>query len=57
MDQYYNGWHITYNPNLPITGQWRAERFGVGMCNNSLESIKRTILNKIEQARIEKGQK
>lgn len=45
----YRGWIITFSENRPITGQWRAERFGVGLCNNSLESVKRMIDKKKEE--------
>ena len=47
----YNGWRITFNPALPVTGRWRAERYGVGMCSNSEISIRRMIDAKNMQAR------
>ena len=39
----YEGWRITHDPGRPVTGTWRAERFGVGMCNNSRESLLRMV--------------
>jgi hypothetical protein len=39
----YKGWTITFNENRPVTGTWRAERFGVGMCASSLESLQHMI--------------
>ena len=29
MTSAYNGWRIDYSAHRPITGQWRAERFGI----------------------------
>lgn len=43
----YKGWVITYNPSLPVTGKWRAEQFGVGMCAGTKEAIKRMIDAKV----------
>ena len=40
---FYRGWYVTYDSTRPVTGRWRAERFGVGMCNNSKESLIRMI--------------
>lgn len=28
----YKGWKLSFSSTRPITGQWRAERFGVCMC-------------------------
>lgn len=39
----HKGWVITFNRNRPVTGAWRAEKFGVGMCNNSRESLVKMI--------------
>lgn len=48
----YRGYTITYDPNAPITGKWRAVRFGVGMCANTREMLIRMIDQKLfEQAR------
>jgi hypothetical protein len=44
----YKGWTITYDANRPVTGTWRAERYGVGVCHNSLEGVKRLVDAKIE---------
>lgn len=48
--KFYRGYKITHDPRLPVTGTWRAERFGVGMCNNSEESIKRMVDAKVAEA-------
>lgn len=39
----YHGWWITFNITRPLSGQWRAEKFGVGMCNSSYEALIRMI--------------
>jgi len=46
---FYRGWYITYDPTRPVTGTWHAERFGVGMGNNSKESLVRMIDTKIKE--------
>ena len=43
MASTYWGWKITYRDLRLVTGKWRAERFGVGMCAGSAESLKRMI--------------
>lgn len=45
----YKGWIITYDRDRPITGQWRGERYGVGVSNNSLEAVKKQIDYKTEK--------
>lgn len=40
---WYRGWDVSYKPERPVTGKWRAERFGVGMCANTREMIIRMI--------------
>ena len=42
-DRCHGGWSITYSAARPVTGQWRAARFGVGMCANSREALIRMI--------------
>lgn len=39
----YNLWKITYDEKRPETGKYVAERFGVTMCANSEDAIKRMI--------------
>lgn len=46
----YKGFTITYDRNRPVTGTWRAECFGVGMCNSSKESILRMVDTKVWEA-------
>ena len=45
----YKGWKIIYRP---IGGQhWRAEQYGVGMCANSVDLLKRMIDRRIAEGR------
>ena len=37
--KHYYGWRISFNPFLPATGQWRAEKHGVGMCADSRDAL------------------
>jgi hypothetical protein len=39
----YKGWRITFSDSRPVTGKWRAERFGVGLSANDAELLKRMI--------------
>jgi hypothetical protein len=41
----YKGWHISDGgPNYhPVTGRWRAVRYGVGMGHNTEEGLRRMI--------------
>ena len=48
-DYVYRGWRITYDPLRQVTGTWRADRYGVGMCNNSEEFIRRMVDTKVEE--------
>lgn len=43
---FIQGWHITYDRDRPVTGVWRAERFGVGMCAGNQEAIVRMVETK-----------
>ena len=44
----YKGWKIIYRP---IGGQhWRAEQYGVGMCANSVDLLKRMIDMRVKEA-------
>ena len=44
----YKGWKIIYRP---IGGQhWRAEQYGIGMCANSVEALKRMIDIRVKEA-------
>ena len=45
----YRGWKISHNPARPITGQWRAERHGVGLCAGDRDALLRMIDAKIAQ--------
>ncbi len=39
--RYYGGWIVGRNsgPNVPVTGQWSAGKFGVWMSANTEEQI------------------
>lgn len=39
----YRGWKITFDSNRPVTGLWRAEKAGVGVCHNSYEAVKHLV--------------
>lgn len=41
--KHYNGWTYDFDPGRPVTGQWRATRYGVGLCTNSEDALKRMI--------------
>lgn len=47
----YCGWRITYDRHRPVTGTWRADRHGVGLCNNSKESIEQMVNTKVAEKR------
>lgn len=47
-DYVYRGWRITYDQLRPVTGTWRADRYGVGMCNSE-EFIRRMVDTKVEE--------
>lgn len=42
----YQGWHYDHSFDRPVTGRWRAERHGVGLCADNLESLKAMIRTK-----------
>lgn len=41
--RFYASWDVTYSAARPVTGTWRAERHGVGMCAGSKAGIERMI--------------
>ena len=43
----YRGYAVTFNRTRPVTGQWRAERFGVGMCAGSEDALRRMVDQKL----------
>ncbi len=49
----HKGWEINYNPSRPVTGVWRAERFGVGMCAGTFDALIRMIDTKIAEERLQ----
>lgn len=42
---YYRGWRVEYHQHAPVTGRWKAERFGVTMCSGT----KPALLSMIDQ--------
>jgi hypothetical protein len=47
---YYRGWHyVDQGPNAPVTGRWRAQRHGVGMCANNEALLKRMIDTRVNE--------
>jgi hypothetical protein len=49
---YYRGWEIYQDINAPITGRWKALRFGVRIGNTTKEGVKRMIDAKIEDENV-----
>lgn len=49
--QTYKGWKLTFSNTRPITGQWRAERHGVGLCHSSKEALMRQVDIKLTETR------
>jgi len=47
----YRGWNIWRGPDHPITGQWRADRFGIRMGNTTREGLLRMIDLRVEDER------
>lgn len=45
----YRGWDIWHDRFQPVTGQWRAMRFGVGMCAGTKEALHRMIDSRIAE--------
>ena len=51
----YKGWKIYY---YPVGSQhWRAKQYGVVMCANSVEGLKRMIDIRVREARGQQGVK
>lgn len=48
----YRGYKIVHNPSAPVTGRWRGERFGVGLCNGTKEELLRCIDRRLEEERL-----
>lgn len=53
-DDHYRGWWISYGSKRPVTGTWRATRYGVGMCAGSREALVRMIDQKVNDEQREK---
>lgn len=47
---YYKGYTIYEHHGAPVTGRWRAEHFGVGMCNSTREGLMRMIDQRVREA-------
>jgi hypothetical protein len=39
----YKGWRVTYSANAPVTGRWKATKYGISMCHTTEEGLKRMI--------------
>ena len=57
MTGYYRGWKTYYDRNAPVTGRYRAKRYGVGMCAGTADALMRMIDAKREQERAERLQR
>lgn len=55
MKDYHRGWFIYQGPSHPVTGQWRATRYGVGMCAGTREQLIRMIDQKVNDEIQERG--
>lgn len=53
----YRGWDYYFNADAPVTGRWRATRFGVGMCAGDELALRRMIDQKIEDQRVERAER
>lgn len=42
----FEGWKYDHSFSRPVTGRWRAERQGVGLCAGDLEALKSMIRTK-----------
>ena len=49
VGRHYRGWFIGYNAWNPVTGVYHANRFGVGICANSYESILKMVDARVEE--------
>lgn len=45
---YYKGWAIWKSDIAPVTGRWKARRFGVEMCANDEALLRRMIDQRVE---------
>jgi len=45
----YKGWVITFDPTRPVTGKYRATRFGVGLGAGTFDAVCRMIDAKIRE--------
>lgn len=43
----YRGWKLYYDPDGPVTGKYRALRYGVGMGASTLEMLQSMIDNRL----------
>lgn len=53
----YRGWKIEQGPEHPVTGRWRATRYGVEMCAGDEPMLKRMIDSKLEAERQEREER
>lgn len=49
LDYLYRGWRISYGRNRPVTGLYKAERYGVEMGAGTEEALRRMIDTKVDE--------
>lgn len=56
---HYRGWDIYDNGegSHPVTGRFRAKRFGVGMGHGNLEGLKRMIDTRVTEEQAERDRR
>ena len=47
----YRGWAVTFDRYRPVTGLYRAERHGVGLCAGDLPALKRMVDVRVNETR------
>ena len=53
----YRGWYFCRGPDHPVTGQWRAERNGVGLSAGTEAQLMRMIDAKVADEQRERDQR
>lgn len=57
MQKKYRGWTYNYDGRRPVTGVWRAERHGVGMCAGNEASLKKMIDVRVTEEQEERARR
>lgn len=50
----YHGWKIFEGPDHPVTGKWRADKFGVQICAGTRSQIRRMVERKAKEEQVDK---